>query len=302
MVVAIRKRSFWLGVALALALAATARAQTHIVAVGDSLTHGGDWLVQVPSLAPSWTWEEHGVPGEQSWEAAEAIHCSPSPENCQVTQSTGRFRDILANRTRAPEDVIVLLWGTNDVGHVCWSEANPTGPDDCRSFTRDALAQMVDDGLAGGYPVVVGIPPPRVMAPDSPHTAEEIDTYRQHLELLRAMVEQIVAARPHRRVVLAGADEHFEALPGWTAPWLGWVAHDYYRSDSVSDGVHPGTALNPAGYSGRFQLAVVLVEGIDRVKLFAVPSLGPGGALVLVGAILGATAAHACRVGRARSS
>ena len=105
-----------------------------------------------------------------------------------------------------------------------------------------------------------------------------------------------------RRVVVADANAHFQAMPGWVTPWLGWVDHDYYRTDSRSDGIHPGTAPNPAGQSGRFHVAVVLVEGIVRVRLLAVPGLGLAGAAGLSAAILGLTLRLGCRSLGRRSS
>lgn len=278
----------------------------HLVAIGDSLTAGSDWMLHLDSLAPTWTWEDHGQPGWHSWDAADEIHCSPSPENCQVSQSTGLVRDVLANRTRVPGDVVVLLWGTNDIRHVCWSEANPTGPDDCRGFTRQSLAQMVDDALADGYPVVLGIPPPTVYAPNSPHTPAEIYTFMEHKLLLRDMILEIAAERPGARLVIADADLAYQALPGWSEWIPGWNDFDYYRSGNFVDGVHPGIAVGPSGGSGRYHLAEVLVAGVEEVAALPVPSQGASGlvllAAIVAGAALRAAGGAACSAPIRRSS
>lgn len=250
--------TYWIALAAGCLLAAAAvpaRADddVHVLAWGDSLTAGGDWLNHLPALGHgSWTWEDHGSAGERSWEAADVIVDGAGDR---------RFRDWLESEyVSGPHDVFVFLWGTNDVRQTDWkTTGSPPGTRNNLS-TRQALAQIVDDALATGAPVLLAVPPPFAAGPGSNHTAEQVALYNQNLEILRTTTSNLVTIRrlQGRPIAWVSVYDHWLALPGW--PSL-----DYYRlPDGDADGVHPGREPGPSGFAGRFHVAEALAPAIEE--------------------------------------
>ncbi len=245
-----------------------------MIAWGDSLTSGGDWLAFIEELGSvDWTSEDHGVAGEESWNAAEGTH----------PQSNRRLRNYLDAYTPGSNDVFVMMWGTNDVRKVDWAAATGTS-----AATRASLEQMVDDVLALGVPVVLATPPPFAIGT---HDQTEVDAFNANLnEVLRPMIEEIVTERRKAgaRVVSVSVYDHWLALPGW-------VDIEYYRlKNGRADGVHPGTQPGASGFPGRYHVAEALVPAISEARRLPVLPL-PVSVVITTGAIIALAARSATR-------
>lgn len=191
----------------------------HLIAWGDSLTSGADWMGHLKYLGlAEATWEDHGWNGETSW------------------QGVPRFVEWASTADPSVGDVVVLMWGTNDVRRSNWTVHK----------TLDALEQMRDAAKELGYPVVVAVPPPFT---EGAHTAEEVAVFNERLEAIEAGLEC-------RCDQLADVYEAWWELPGF--PDLSY----YQQQNDVADGVHPGIYPAISGHPGRYHLAQPIAEAI----------------------------------------
>lgn len=236
-------------------------AQSRVFGWGDSLTRGMDWGAWIERWHPDrWDVRDHGWNGEQSWRAA----C-----NVALPKPDCRFRDFLSSYSYEDGDTFVFLWGTNDVRYFSWTDPDSPWPD--ASATRAALEQMVDDALATGADVVVGVPPPLLAFEGSTHSAEEVSEFNRRISVtLRGIVQAIVRERPG--VQLFDAYEHWIGLPGWPDP-------DYYRRGGLGDGIHPGGGVDtPTGRPGTYHVA----EAVEQGLLGTLPPAAPIPAPILL--------------------
>ena len=238
-------------VLVSLLLASSAQAaEINLICVGDSLTEGSDWMVNLAGAGYSFTYVDVGQAGEDSWDAATGIHAS----------STGRFRTYLSSTypgDATASDTFVLFYGTNDVRRN-WG----VSPNEVEY--EAAMEQMLQDALALGRPVVLVIPPGFVTGSGSTHDQAEVDEYNGKLEnevttVLEGLRDTYVAAG--WPVALVDARTPWKALPG--QPDL-----EYYAlANGVKDGVHPGTETNtPTGKAGRRELAEIIGPFISQAQ------------------------------------
>ena len=213
----------------------------HLICFGDSLTSGSDWMHSLDDVGYGWTWEDHGVPADKSWHGAV------------------RFADWLTGAQPEPGDVVVLMWGTNDVRKTWWTV----------DVTVDPLAEMAEAARAAGYPVVVVVPPP--FAAGDKYTEQEAAAFNARLDELDLATTDLGDAQ-------ISAFEHWLGLPGF--PDLSFYLHTSGRAD----GVHPGNVASVSGQSGRYHLAESIADAV------ALPEAGTGG--LLLGALLIATIAR----------
>jgi lysophospholipase L1-like esterase len=282
----IRFRS--VALALAITVVAGPAQAVRLVAWGDSLTAGNDWLGQLDDLGYDWSGIDQGLAGEHSWDAADGIVSGPS--------DTRRFRNWLeSDYEQQPDDVFVLFWGTNDVVRIDWAGDGVPDGDFAHPQTRAALAQMADDALALSVPVVLVVPPPFAFGEDSPHSQADVDLFNSNIEMiLRTDVFEIAAERRAGGEAIAVADayDHWLGLPGW--PSL-----DYYRlANDFADGVHPGTEPGPSGASGRYHLAEAIAPAV--VEAMTIPE--PGTLLLAAGGLAAMAASRRRQVARRLSA
>lgn len=238
-------------VLVSLLLASSAQAaEINLICVGDSLTEGSDWMVNLAGAGYSFTYVDVGQAGEDSWDAATGVHAS----------STGRFRTYLSTTYPGDatlNDTFVIFYGTNDVRRDWGVSPNQVE-------YEAAIEQMLQDALAYDRPVVLVIPPGFVSGTGSTHTQVEVDGYNGKIEgqvttILTSLVAEYAALG--YPVALADVRTAWKALPG--QPSL-----DYYRlANDTADGVHPGTETDtPSGKSGRRHVAEVIGPAIERAQ------------------------------------
>lgn len=213
-----------------------------LIAFGDSNTKA-DWM--------RWTgyaYENHGVNGASSWQAADI-----------EAGSLRYLRDWLDLGAFEQGDVVVLMYGTNDVrwpmsgslAHTLWSGTGLWGDfRRTRLASVAALEQMTDDALGAGLAVVLVVPPPIIEAPGK-HTADEVARFNTRFRALADGIYGIAESRTG--VVVVDAHAYFEALPYWPDPCL-------YTSQGSYDGVHMGGSLCPDGLSGQQHLAAAIAQ------------------------------------------
>ena len=247
--------------------------EAHILAWGDSLTSGGDWMSHLDDLGyPNWTWIDKGLSGEDSWNAADSVY----------TSSTRRFRNWWESEyTQAPGDIFVFMWGTNDVRKPGWPDGTPPNA----SVTQASLEQIVDDVLALGVPVVLVVPP--LFVAGGSHRQEQVDVFNANIARLRQIVEEIVATRAGEPIIVADV----------ATPWVlleGFPDLDYYRkANGDADGVHPGTQVGPSGYSGRYHVAEAIAPAIVAIQRVPEPE-NAGFVAIGVVALIAAKRRKAC--------
>lgn len=203
----------------------------HLICWGDSLTSGSDWMSYLDDLGHDWTWEDHGQPGEESW------------------QGTDRFLDWLATAEPGSGEIVVLMWGTNDVRKSWWTV----------DATADELAEMAQQAEGAGYPVAVIVPPP--FTGGGSMTVETAANFNARLEELELAVDGVGD-------VQASAYEHWLGLPGF--PDLSYYEH----ASGTADGIHPGNVASISGHPGRYHLAEPIADAV------ALPETGTGGLLL----------------------
>jgi lysophospholipase L1-like esterase len=150
--------------ALALGLDPALGLGPHVWCIGDSITHF--YVPALRRLEPTWTITNYGRGGERS------------------DRGLVRLSALLA--TRPAPDVVILLWGANDVGARVLAGDTRYGPAQAAANLREMALQV---RLAGAIPIValpIGAPPPR--AEDPPKDRANLRALRRGFARLRRLL------------------------------------------------------------------------------------------------------------------